>query len=187
MNPSSNKLFGMLYNSMTIENAFSMFFFEKNTAIQEYMHYFKYKRHNEIGIELGEMYAKEIIKNKNLKNKFDIIIPIPLHKKKYEERGYNQSEMFAIGLNKIFNIEVDTTSVIRIKNTKSQTSCKDTKERFSNVKDAFKIIIPEKLNNKHILLVDDLITAGATMISCVNEIKSKCNCKISICSICRTL
>ena len=145
----------------------------------------EYKKHKEVGIFLGEMYGREILNNTKIKNEFDVIIPIPLHKKRFKERGYNQSEMFAIGLSKILNIPVNTTNVIRIKNTLSQTQ-KESYDRKFDMKDAFAVINPADLNKKHILLVDDLITTGSTIVSCAREIKKNCKCKISICSIART-
>ena len=90
------------------EYAFSMFYFYTDTPIRNLIHYLKYKKHKEVGIFLGEMYGREILNNTKIKNEFDVIIPIPLHKKRFKERGYNQSEMFAIGLSKILNIPVNT-------------------------------------------------------------------------------
>ena len=88
-------------------------------------------------------------------------------------------------LGKILNIPVNTTNVIRIKNTLSQTQ-KESYDRKFDMKDAFAVINPADLNKKHILLVDDLITTGSTIVSCAREIKKNCKCKISICSIAKT-
>ena len=183
--PKFNNLYNYLYKSVDIEYAFSMFYFYTDTPIRILIHYLKYKKHKEVGIFLGEMYGREILNNTKIKNEFDVIIPIPLHKKRFKERGYNQSEMFAIGLSKILNIPVNTTNVIRIKNTLSQTQ-KESYDRKFDMKDAFAVINPADLNKKHILLVDDLITKGATIVSCAREIKKNCKCKISICSIAKT-
>lgn len=183
--PKFNDLYNYLYRLVDVEYAFSMFYFNTDTPIRILIHYLKYKKHKEVGIFLGEMYGREILNNTKIKNEFDVIIPIPLHKKRFKERGYNQSEMFAIGLSKILNIPVNTTNVIRIKNTLSQTQ-KESYDRKFDMKDAFAVINPADLNKKHILLVDDLITTGSTIVSCAREIKKNCKCKISICSIAKT-
>jgi ComF family protein len=112
----------------------------------------------------------------------DVIIPIPLSKEKMRFRGYNQSESIAQGLSAVLNIPINTVAVSRIKNTESQTN-KNISERFENVKDAFAVVDKEKLLNKHVLLIDDVLTTGATLEACAREVLTIENCKISIATI----
>ncbi|MCX7834269.1 MAG: ComF family protein [Ignavibacteria bacterium] len=146
-------------------NCFSLYRFKNNSPIQTIIHYIKYNGFKNLGIVLGELIGKELLaSNYSFLLDYNYIIPIPLHKSKIRERGYNQSKYIAIGINKHFNLMFNDNSFIRKKDTLSQTKL-SVEERHENLKDAF-AVIPEyckTLKDKKIILVDDVITTGATM------------------------
>ena len=163
-----------------VEKAFCYLLFKKGSKTQKILHQLKYKNKEILGIELGMMYGKDLISDEQ--NNFDLILPVPLHPIKLAKRGYNQSAAFARGISQTLNISVDEKNVIRIKNTETQTK-KSRLERWLNVSDVFKVNDPSKLQNKHVLIVDDVITTGATIEAMANTLLSVGCSKISIASI----
>ncbi|MEO8398755.1 MAG: ComF family protein [Ignavibacteriaceae bacterium] len=142
----------------------SLYVFEKDKELQHIIHSFKYAKKFLIGKFLGELAANHL-KEKINNWKIDLIIPIPLHNLKKAERGYNQSFYIAKGLSKILNIPVSENSVKRIKFTESQTTM-TLLERQENIGEAFLIKNKKKIEGKNILLIDDVITTGATISEC---------------------
>jgi ComF family protein len=128
----------------------------------------KYNNHPEVGVRLGKLYGKDLV-DAGFKNKFDLIIPVPLHKSRKRRRGYNQSEKFAEGLSHQLQIPCDENIVERTVKTTTQTR-KTKIERWENVKDVFQVKQPEKIIGKRILLVDDVITTGATLEACGQQL-----------------
>ena len=147
---------------------YSLMRFSFNDISQKLIHNLKYKNMPKLGIWLGE-----ILGNFLKLFRYDVLIPIPLHEKRIWQRGYNQSEQIAIGLQKALDIPIDTQSVIRNKNTKTQTT-KDKRSRLLSLQSAFSVINPSNIENKRILLIDDLITTGSTMGACYNALH-QCN------------
>jgi ComF family protein len=176
-----NPVSKVFWGRVNIEFATAMFFYRKGGKVQQLIHQLKYKGHKEIGIILGELYGSELQTTDNFKE-IDLIIPIPLHRKKLIKRGFNQSEVFAKGLSKSMKKEVDTNSVIRTVATSTQTR-KSRYKRWENVNEIFEVKNPDKLTGKHILLVDDVITTGATMEACVQVILQAPGTKVSVASI----
>jgi ComF family protein len=131
--------------------------------VQNLIHQLKYKRQRNVGIELGRLFGIELLQSPGFSN-VDFIIPVPLHPKKLSKRGYNQSLMIAEGLQKSMNAEIFTGLQ---RNIHSSTQTKKSRyERWENVKGIFVLEQQEKLENKHILLVDDVLTTGATLEAC---------------------
>lgn len=159
----------------------ALYFFVKGGKVQHLVHQLKYKGMREAGIFPGELLGKELIKEKDFST-IDLIIPVPLHPGKLKKRGYNQSELFASGLSDSMGIPVNTEVFIRTVATETQTR-KGRFARFENVKEIFKVTRPELLINKHILLVDDVITTGSTLESCANVLLQVSGLKISIAAI----
>jgi ComF family protein len=170
-----------LWGRIPFERAFSFLFFNKLGTTQKLLHELKYNGNEELAEFLGQIYAhriKQTVENQ----KIDAIIAIPLHASKLKKRGYNQSFAFSKGISEELNMENLSDFVIRNKATDTQTK-KSRQERWSNVSDIFSVNSPEKFENKHILIVDDVITTGATIESCANVIINNCNCRISVASI----
>lgn len=134
-------------------------------SIREAIHSLKYKQN----IALGHILAKQLINVINQSNwKVDLIIPIPLSDSHYKQRGYNQSALISRFISKSINIHHSNDAVVRIRDTKTQISL-DIKERFTNLDGAF-WGNPAKLNTRSVLIIDDVITTGATMQSCAKEV-----------------
>lgn len=163
----SNKFF----NKKFIENSFSKFVFEKEKGLQKIIHELKYRQRFNVGIYLGEL-TGEALKKYLDEWMIDLIIPVPLHPAKKAERGYNQSDYIAKGVSAKLNIPYSTKIIKRKKHTVSQTKL-DSFKRESNVQDAFSIKNRKKIHNKNILLIDDVITTGATINSCGEILKKE--------------
>ena len=150
-------------------------------SFQRLVHQLKYKGRKDIGIFLGEQYGL-LLKYAPLFNCADAIIPVPLHKKKYMQRGYNQSEQFAIGLARSMNIPMHRHLLIRTKATETQTR-KSRFSRYQNVKEIFAVSSPHQWAGKHMILVDDVVTTGATLESCIQALTAIPEVKISVACI----
>lgn len=170
----------LFWGRFPVHSAGAYYYFRKGGHVQKILHQLKYKNNPEIGITIGKLYGQEILKSGC--DIPDLIIPIPLHPKKLRIRGYNQSERFGIGLSEALNIPMDTTNFVR--NTFTETQTKKTRyDRWNNVKDIFFCHNPDLFTNKHILLIDDVITTGSTIESAAIKLKSYKNTQISIASI----
>lgn len=176
-----NPVSKVFWGRVNLESATSMYYYRKGGKVQHLIHQFKYKGYQEIGIFLGELFGSELKESDDFKS-IDLIIPIPLHRKKLEKRGFNQSEVFAEGLGKSMNVEVDTKSVIRTVATSTQTR-KSRYKRWENVNEIFQLKNPDKLAGKHVLVADDVITTGATMEACIQVIQQSPGVKVSVVSI----
>ena len=122
---------------------------------------------------IGKVFSKIILKNKKICGKlkfYDIIIPVPMHKIKKSERGYNQTEILAEYLAKSLNISYDKNILVKIVNNKRQSSLSE-KERYKNIKNVFKIKNSDKIKNKRIILIDDICTTSATLEECSKILK----------------
>jgi ComF family protein len=149
-------------STKVIKDFYAKFVFETDKTLQQIIHALKYKKQFKLGVFLGELVAEEI----KLKDwQIDLIIPVPIHHLKKAERGYNQSDYLAKGLSKSLSIPYSARAIKRTKYTESQTKLK-MKERALNVSNAFKVRQPKKVSGKNILIVDDVITTGATTQEC---------------------
>ncbi len=151
-------------NKKIISDYYSPFVFVKDKELQNAIHLLKYDKKFSVGIFLGKVLASEI-KLSRVDWKFDLIVPIPLHHLKKAERGYNQSFYIAKGVSKILNMKVSDRIVKRIKYTESQTKM-NLNEHEENISGAFQVKAPDKVSGKNILLLDDVITTGATISEC---------------------
>lgn len=135
----------------------------------------------EIFYVLGRTAAQEYI-DSDLFEDIDLLVPIPLHPKRLRERGFNQSEWICKGISEVLHIPIDRTHLIRTSNNPHQ-SRSYFKDRIKNVDDIFRIQYPEEWKNKHVLLVDDVITSGSTIFSCMKQTSSIRGCRVSIFSL----
>ncbi len=149
---------------LPVTGAFSEFYFAKGSLIQHLIHQLKYKGNQEIGFFLGTMMGRSILDNDRFKD-LDQLVPLPLNPKKEFKRGYNQAAVICQGISSITNIPVSLGNVTRRRFTETQTR-KHRTERWENVDGSFMVCREEALSGKHILLVDDVITTGATLESC---------------------
>jgi ComF family protein len=155
--------------------------FDKGGKVQHLIHQLKYKGKKEIGYRLGFLFGSEMVQCKEFLE-IDAIIPVPLHKKKQRKRGYNQSIEICRGICEAMNKPLISGNLIRSKHTSSQTS-KGRYERWENVSGIFKVKSTQDFTGKHLLLVDDVITTGATLESCCEELLKIPGTKVSIAAI----
>ncbi len=169
------------WGRVQIERAAAFYFFQKDSKYQHLLHMLKYKKRNDIGIELGRLYAADLVSEKVF-NEIDFLIPVPLHPKKRHKRGYNQSEMICKGLQEVLPAKMRTDILYRKVFTETQTR-KSRYERWENVEDVFGVKNSGELDKKHILLVDDVITTGATIEGCAQVLKKAANVTVSVATL----
>lgn len=168
----------VLYGRAKIEQGTALFRFEKKGLVQQLIHGLKYRGYENIGALLGNWFGSELKTLEHYQN-IDVVIPVPLHKKKLRKRGYNQVAKFGQQLAKALDAEYNDKVLVKVTNTASQT----TKQRFTrwiNNDELFAIVNMGAIENKHLLLVDDLITTGATLEACITVLNKAKNIKISI-------
>ncbi|MDO5104398.1 ComF family protein [Capnocytophaga sp.] len=180
-----NRIIKRFYGQCDLTCATALFYFHKNSAVQHLIHELKYKGKEEIGQWLGK-WLGEKIKTVNEFQKTDVVIPVPLHKEKLKKRGYNQVARFAQELARILQATYLDDVLIKIKTNSTQTK-KDVWRRFNDSKNIFSIQNQKKIENKNILLVDDIITTGSTIESCYNQLTKAPNTKIGIASMAYSL
>lgn len=174
----SRQLCQIFWGRVEIKKVYSLFDYQKGNQVQDILHQLKYKGKFRLGNYFGEMLG-ETIPNGIF---FDAIVPVPLHPKKQLKRGFNQSEAIAQGISKSIGVNVKNKWIQRTAYNDSQT--KFTKyDRWDNVRSIFKVMNEKKLRNKHILLVDDVLTTGATVESCAQEMAAIENCSVSIATL----
>jgi ComF family protein len=178
-----NEVAKAFWGRVQVENATALLHFHKKGIAQALLHKLKYKGRKEIGIELGKLAGYQLRDSLFFKE-IDIIVPVPLHKARKRKRGYNQSECLAIGISEIIGKPVDSSSLIRVLNNSTQTR-KHRYERWENAQGLFELRSPKNFEGKHILLVDDVITTGATLEACVQSVIEASNAKVSVFALVR--
>jgi ComF family protein len=154
------------WGKIPIAHATSYYHFGKGEKVQRLIHQLKYKGRKDVGEFIGRAMGIEL---KEWMKQSELIIPVPLHADRLRYRGYNQSACFADGIAEGAQLQVDTTSLVRKKATETQTA-KHRYERYKNMENVFCVNEPEAIYNKPILLVDDVITTGSTLIACAEKL-----------------
>jgi ComF family protein len=159
----------------------AQFYFTKESLMQHLMHQFKYKRNKELGLQLGRIMGEQIKKSGRFEA--DVLIPLPLFPAKEKRRGYNQATVLCEGMAETMNIPVLDNVILRPQHTETQTK-KGRIERWKNMEGKFILSNSDTIRNKHLLLVDDVITTGATLEACGNELLKADNVRLSVASFC---
>jgi ComF family protein len=175
---SNNEAVKKFYGKIEIEHASALLYFNKKGIVQELIHNLKYKGHEEIGNVLGNWYAEDL-KDLKLNKPFDIVIPVPLHSKKLKERGYNQVTTFGKTLAVSLDLIFDDTVLYRKRYSKTQSK-KNLLGRSENIDSIFDVHFSETNHHKHFLIVDDVLTTGATLEACARALLKIPGAKISI-------
>lgn len=165
-----NPLARLFYGKVRMKAVTACFFFSKEGKVQHLIHELKYKGNSDAGIFLGQELGKSI-KEAPLFQGIDYLVPVPLHPKREKERGYNQSAMIAQGITEKTGIPIGKGFLVRSVNTATQTH-KSKEERWQNVKDIFEVQHAEQLEGKHVLLIDDVLTTGATLEACALKLST---------------
>ena len=178
---AENETARRFWGKVPVVQACAFYLFEKGSVMQKLLHALKYKGRKDIGIMLGKEIG-QALKNSNQFTDIDLIIPVPLHKKRLAKRGYNQSACFGEGLASILEKPLDTQTLYRAIENPTQTK-KGVYERWENACGIFQLTKPEQLANKHILLLDDVITTGSTLEACAQTLLLAKGTKVSILTI----
>jgi ComF family protein len=178
---TDNELSYVFAGRIPLQHALCFYLFEKSGRVQKLLHAIKYQNQKELAEYLGKLYAKDLKQNKILKD-VEVVLPIPLHSKKLKLRGYNQSEWFAKGIASELDLKIDTTSLKKSNATNTQTNKKKF-ERWENVEGVFELENKAALVNKHVLIIDDVITTGATIEAAWQVLKDVEGIKISVLSL----
>ncbi|PQJ21760.1 ComF family protein [Tenacibaculum sp. SG-28] len=174
----------IFYGIVPITSIYSLLYYRNKGIAKQLIHALKYKNQEEIGVFLADCMLLQIQKYV-LFRQVDCITIVPLHKKKLRQRGYNQVYSFAKRISEKLELPLESGKLVRVSSSTTQT-VKQRFERFSNKATKFLLEDPAFYENKHILLIDDVITTGGTLIDCCNALRTASNISISICCMAYT-
>lgn len=183
----SDTMKDIFYGRFPVESATALLQFQKKGITQDLMHSLKYRGRKEIGTFFGKWLGEEL-KLAEAYHDIDLIIPVPLHKHKLQKRGYNQVEGFGREIAKSLKVPYIDDVLVKISNTNSQVF-KKRLTRFGaseTIEEVFSLKNSEKIQNKHILLVDDIVTTGATFERCAQQLLKNSNTRLSLATMALT-
>lgn len=179
---ADNAVVRKFWGIVPVANASCFLYFVHGSGWREVIHDFKYKGYWRLAYIMGRWYGEEL-RTSGLYDDIDVVVPLPLHPLKQMKRGYNQSDYLADGIARSLGVEVERRAVRRCRNTRSQ-ALRQRHEREKNVAKAFRVARPRRLEGRHILLVDDVLTTGSTLSSCAAAIlEAVPSCRISIAAL----
>ena len=176
-----SKVDQVFWGRCMLEKVSACYYYARGSKVQNLVHSLKYRGVKAVGTCMGELYGSEL-KNSEYYKHVDVIIPVPLHPRKKRQRGFNQSEVFARGLGAVMEKPIDTKNLRRRTSSSTQTR-KSRFMRWKNVEGVFILRNPESLDNRSVLLVDDVITTGATIEACAHALNQAKNLKIYVAAI----
>lgn len=179
---ANNPIEKILAGRIPFKKATAQFYFTKESLLQTLMHQFKYRAHRDLGKQLGIIMGVQLKESKRFED-VDVMVPLPLFEDKEKKRGYNQSTILCKGIATILNIDIVEDAIIRPLATETQTK-KNRTERWRNMEGKFELLHVNKIKDKHVLLVDDVITTGATLESCAATLLQASGVKLSIATLC---
>ena len=171
----------IFYGRVHLEAATALFYFHKSGRVQHLLHHLKYKGKEEIGRVFGNWLGAEILESPYFES-IDIVIPVPIHSKKLKQRGYNQVALFAQQIAKILNASYVNDVLLKSINTKTQVF-QSREARFQSVADSFYTQNLNTIDTQHVLLVDDIITTGATVEACALVLNPENKIRLSVATI----
>lgn len=168
----------VFYGRLNLEQATALLYYSKKGIVQTLLHNLKYRGYQDVGVCLGEWLGAELFEIEAYRS-IDMVIPVPLHSIKQRKRGFNQVTKFGQAIANALNVPYKEDILLKVHHTKTQVF-KNRLKRWSDAGAVFKVENTIELDNKHILLVDDIITTGATIESCALELKKAKNIKLSV-------
>ena len=178
----SNPVEKIFWGRMPVVNATAQYYFSKGSKMQHLMHQLKYKGNKEVGLYLGKLMGYALAETNRFQT-VDALVPLPLHPSKEKKRGYNQATVLCQGIADVLEKPVLKDVIIRTSHTESQTK-KNRVQRWENMEGRFELVKPAAVEGKHILLVDDVITTGATLEACGSELLEAKNVHLSLATLC---
>ena len=179
--PYDNEMAKLFWGRMPVEKAAALFFYRARSASSRIVYSMKYLGHPEVGELMGRMAAVEFAKS-GFFDDVDLIVPVPVAKKRQRARGYNQSMEIARGVSEITRLPIVVDAVVRKSFNGSQTEM-NRWQRNENVEDVFTLKDGSRIEGRHVLIVDDVVTTGSTVISCANELRRCGDVKFSVMSL----
>lgn len=176
-----NRVAKQLWGRVEISSAIAMLYFKKANRVQNIMHQLKYRHKTDLGIFMGRLLGARLLKNNDFSTA-DWLVPVPLHPARQKKRGYNQSQLICAGASEILSIPVSSNNLIRALETTSQTK-KSRYMRYENMQSVFLVVNSESYLNKHLILIDDVITTGATLEACAISLLEAGAAKVSIAAL----
>jgi ComF family protein len=177
----NNRVSELFWGRIHIEGGTALFRFEKGSRFQVLLHELKYRKNRKAGTYLGRLLGRELLNT--CFAECNLLIPVPLHPRRLRERGYNQSEIIAKGVAAITGIPVNSRVLVRTRSEGSQTS-RGRYDRFENVLGQFRVSSDSPdLNGLRILLVDDVVTTGATLEACCRALQDRYQCKLFVAAV----
>jgi ComF family protein len=180
---TGNPVEKLFWGRIDLVSASAGYYFTKESLMQHLMHQFKYKGNKELGLQLGRLMGTALQQSPGRFENIDALIPLPLFPKKERKRGYNQATILCNGIAEITGIPVLKKVISRPQQTDTQTR-KGRIERWKNIEGKFLLQDATEIQNKHLLLVDDVVTTGATLEACGNELLLAEGVKLSIATLC---
>lgn len=176
-NPVEKKLYGRI----KVEQAGAGFYFTKDGLLQHLVSHLKYKNNKEMGLYLGRLLGNQLLATHRF-DEVEALIPLPLNEKKLSKRGYNQAEIICEGIASVWNMPIITDAVTRLIDTATQTN-KSLIDRWDNIEGAFAISDANKIEGKHVAIIDDILTTGASIESCGHELLKVKGVKLSVITV----
>ena len=178
----NNPVEKLFWGRLPVTYATAQYYFTKDSLVQRLMHRFKYKGDKELGLFLGRLIGHQLIES-NRFSAVDVLVPLPLFRSKERKRGYNQATVLCQGISEVIQKPVEKGAVIRTMFTESQTR-KNRVQRWQNMEGRFQLIAEQAIKQQHVLLIDDVITTGATLEACGQELLKAEGDKLSIATLC---
>lgn len=176
-----NRVEHLFWGKVELQAASSFLLFSSQGMVQRMLHRLKYANDREIGLLLGRSMAGELMVSQRFST-VDTLMPVPLHPRKERQRGYNQSQVLVDGMSQVWPLRQAGRELMRVVRTPSQTR-RGRLDRWRNVQEAFHVDDPRPLQGRHVLLVDDVVTTGATLEGCIKALSTVPDLRISVCTV----
>ena len=181
LSPLDNRMARLFWGHVPLERAAAYFYYEPKTLAGHIVHAMKYHGRSDVAESLGAMMARDFARH-DFFSDIDLLVPVPLTRRRQWQRGYNQSHHIALGIHSVTGIPVESRALRRVRFSESQTHL-DIDSRRKNVEGVFRLLDAAAVRGRHVLLVDDVVTSGSTTISCARELLRAEGVRVSVLSL----